>query len=271
ATDLDAVRARQPVLVAVRRPEAQPAAVGLDRRADRLVGGCGRAARDTHQDECLRCASAHDGISPLMALRRFASARPAARADCRNASSAIASPIAMISRAVGVGWSLVGEWFGSACSLAMRIRAQAAPLVRVFALASPRRPHPAARAATPAAPRPEEQARAAKYYLAGERPAAPAAQSTAPVGLAARQPAVRAPAGRFVALLRPDAVSTWRPRPSADPAVRWVTLPAHGLPVAGGEGGEDAGHPYAGPDGRSPAPLAGSSDLHAPRPPVRWA
>ena len=271
----------------------------------------------------------------------------------------------MISRAVGVGWSLVGEWFGSACSLAMRIRAQAEPVVRVFGLASLRRPHPAARAATPPAPRPEEQAREAKYYLAGERPAAPTAQSAAPVGLVDREPGdlprayghdrlvllardpwwlfayweltptsriralrslgeeaegavevlrvhdvtfidftgdnawssfdieptpgterwyinvwkpgasycvelgVRTPAGRFVSILRSNPVTTSRPQPSPDTTVRWVTLPAHGLPVAGGQSWEDAGHPDAGRDGRSPAPLAGSSDLYAPRPPVR--
>jgi len=272
----------------------------------------------------------------------------------------------MISRAVGVGWNLVGEWFGSACSVAMRLREQAEPLVRVLGLGSPRRPRPAARATTPPAPRPEEQAREAKYYLAAERPAAaPAAPSAPPVGLVDREPGelprayghdrlvllvrdpwwlfayweltptsriralrslgaeaegavevlrihdvtfidftgdnawssfdieptpgsenwyiniwkpaasycvelgVRTPAGRFVSILRSNTVTTSRPQPSPDTTVRWVTLPGRGLPIGSGQSWEDPAHPYAGRDGRSPAPLAGSSDLYAPRPPAR--
>ena len=76
---------------------------------------------------------------------------------------------------------------------------------------------------------------------------------------------VRTTTGRFISILRSNTVTTSRPQPSPDTTVRWVTLPARGLPVGSGQTWEDGRSPYA-RDGGPAVPL-GSSDLYAPRPP----
>ena len=96
----------------------------------------------------------------------------------------------MIGRAVGAGWNLVGEWLGSACDLVTRIREHADPLVRVLGLGPGRINPPTPPVRQPMSPRPEEQAREAKYYLGTERLAvpAPSPRATVPVTLVDREP-----------------------------------------------------------------------------------
>src|SRR2546428_8916486 len=91
----------------------------------------------------------------------------------------------MIARAVGAGWSLVGEWLGSAYGLVTRIREHADPLVRVLGLGAGRPNPPTPSLPQPLSPRPEERAREAKYDLGVERTTAPA---TVPVALVDREP-----------------------------------------------------------------------------------
>src|SRR5947208_5503675 len=75
--------------------------------------------------------------SALMAATAFASSRAA---PCSLPRCVFRGSIAgaMIGRAVGAGWNLVGEWLGSACDLVTRIREHADPLVRVLGLGSGR-------------------------------------------------------------------------------------------------------------------------------------
>ena len=96
----------------------------------------------------------------------------------------------MIGRAVGAGWNLVGEWLGSACGLVTRIREHTDPLVRVLGLGPGRSHSPTPPVSQPPSPRPEEQAREAKYYLGTERLAvpAPSPRATVPVTLVDREP-----------------------------------------------------------------------------------
>src|SRR5439155_10570643 len=96
----------------------------------------------------------------------------------------------MIGRAMGAGWSLVGEWFGSACGLVTRIREHAHPLVRGLGLGPGRPDPPTPPVPPPLSLSPEEQAREAKYHLGAERtaPPAPSRQATAPVALVDREP-----------------------------------------------------------------------------------
>ena len=95
----------------------------------------------------------------------------------------------MIARALGTGWSLVGEWLGSACGgLVTRIRTQADPLARVLGLGVGRPDPPAPRIPPPFSSVPEEQAKEAKYYLGVEPTTTSSPRPNIPVALVDREP-----------------------------------------------------------------------------------
>jgi len=112
----------------------------------------------------------------------------------------------MIGRALGTGWSVVGEWLGAAYGgLVTRIRTHADPLARILGLGVGRPDSPAPRIPQPFSSVPEEQAKEAKYYLGVEPVAAPPPRPTIPVALVDREPGDLPPAygrDRIVLLVR---------------------------------------------------------------------